>query len=144
MTARTPATKITAEIIRRCERRADLVEKRKDYTMRAIGRRYNVVSSTVDRIIKGHVSTAANSHTVDLIRSEYDWSVLADGWINDDSPRVIAKELGVSHKTVERLWREHRQAGKEKPTAINVARYHRMITGPISVSPGCANPAWYY
>jgi len=142
MTAKPQPAKKTAEIIRRCQRRTELTEQRKDYTMSDIGQRHGIVSSTVNRLTKGWQSSSLPEHVMASVRADHQKGLDLDALIEKDRPRQIGKDLKISPRIVEHAWAKYKLKNKAQPAAIIPGRFHWIYTKPISSSPGPAQP--YY
>jgi hypothetical protein len=125
-----------SEILRRCKRRDENRELRKEYTMIAIGKRHDMVSSTVNYLAKGFNTNNFSPEIVASIRKDYQRSLEIDKMILEDRAKSIGDDLGLASRTVENIWLRNRLVKSVTLDSIDGTDYHRMYTKPISASPG--------
>jgi len=131
-----PASKKTiAEILRRYAQRDERKKERKQYTMLAIGARYDMVSSTVNRLGKGYETNNFEAGLVAKIRADYDRGIALDALILQDRAKNIAEDFGMSSRNVEKIWAKHRINASSVDLPLSKG-YHWIFTKPISKSPG--------
>jgi hypothetical protein len=131
-----PASKrVIAEIIRRYAQRDERKQERKQYTMLAIGARYDMVSSTVNRLGKGYETNNFEAGLVAKIRADYDRGIALDVLILQDRAKNIAEDFGMSPRNVEKIWAKHRVNASSVDLPLSKG-YHWIFTKRLSKSPG--------
>ena len=139
---RTPTSPTkTAEIIRRCKRYSKHSEMRKPYSLNNISYRQGIANSTVNKLAKGWESSSLSDEIVAQIRAEHKEGLRIGKLMEQDQPKVIAEDLGVSHNTVRNIYAKYVRDNKPVKRPVPSA-FHRMYTQPLTASPGPAQP--YY
>ena len=139
---RTPTSPTkTAEIIRRCKRYSKHSEMRRPYSLNNLAYRHGIANSTVNKLAKGWESSSLSDEIVAQIRAEHKEGLRIGKLMEQDQPKVIAEDLGVSHNTVRNIYAKYVRDNKPVKRPVPSA-FHRMYTQPLTASPGPAQP--YY